>query len=93
MITLNSYEVKVLSHLFQRPEDAKVSASQIKRSTKLGLFKVRRALSSLERKKLVVALERTRTRPYMLTERGRAIAWLATMNNKQIIELFRSQIR
>jgi DNA-binding IclR family transcriptional regulator len=88
MITLNNYEIAVLGFLFKHSRGA-VSASEIVRLTKIGLFKVRRALDSLERKRLVRSLERSRSKPYLLTERGMAFAWFATLKESQVIDLFK----
>lgn len=92
MITLNNYEIKILSYLFKRREETTVNVSEIERSTKMGPFKIRRALDSLERKRLIRSLERSRTKPYILTERGRAFAWLASLRDSQIIEIYRSKV-
>lgn len=92
MITLNNHEIAVLGFLF-RYSKAEVSASEIVRSTKMGLFKVRRALDSLERKRMVQSLERSRSKPYVLTDRGMAFAWLATLRESQIMAMYRKHQR
>jgi len=89
MITLNSHEITVLSFLYKHSRE-RFSASEIVRLTKMGLFKIRRALDSLERKRLVRSLERSRSKPYVLTERGMAFAWLATLKESQIVDIFKN---
>jgi DNA-binding IclR family transcriptional regulator len=91
LIPLNNYEVKILTYIFKNAKDRGVTAVELARSTELGLYKVRRTLESLEKKALLTGQERSKTKPYFLSEHGEVFGWLASMRNKQLVELYRHQ--